>query len=685
VFARSNSGTGHDSGNEPPFGRRIIREQGRYTAKFVLAVLSTFGMLVAFISTLSKESLRRWIQAHPYPIFIASVTMLLLVLVMGNYVWAVTKRYRALDRATRAREVAGSEPTHADALLELLAFFGRGPIGQDLLQSGNVQAPTEALERLLTDPDRFRRAAAELLRMSLVEIDPVDGKMTLRRVAQENARGQLSIENPDAARALGELAQSILAASDPGTPDRDDAEEAYRLSREHLIASGSTHSSDPSVRRLVIHQVRRLYREGNDAEGSALGELSLGHWRQAFGRDDPQTLALAVEVGSALRRLGRWREAKDLNLDTLGRLRSVAGTDDQVYLLCARSRGLDLALLGDYALALDHDLRLLPSFERAYGRDHLETLQLRNEIAISLRCLGRYGEALEYDRQTYVKRQGILGPEDTGTLTSRFAIARDLRMLGRVGEAHKVLTGVSSVLSRNLSVSKQFQLVVEADLAVSLRRCGRYSEALAQAEASFRHHEAAFGSEHRETLRVGINVVTDLRIAGRLQDAGSLGQRIVAGWTAAVGADHPNTLAAQAALASVLRAQGDPLASLRMDQPIVLKLTGLFGEAHPSALAVLTNMASDLAMLGEKHNAHLASERSFRLHAGALGREHPHTLAAGGNLSLDRRADGDYTGADKLRASTLRAIDRALGPDHPDSKRITQYGRMALDIEPMMD
>jgi tetratricopeptide (TPR) repeat protein len=611
--------------------------------------------------------------------------MLLLVLAMGNYAWAVTKRYRELDRATRPREVARSESPYADALLVLLASFGRGPVGQDLLQSGNVRAPTEALERLLTDPDRLRRAAAELSRVSLVEVDPVDGKMTLRRVAQENARGQLSIENPDAARALGELVQSILAASDPGTPDRDDAAEAYRLSREHLIASGSTRSSDPSVRQLVIHQIRRLYREGNYAEGTALGGLSLGHWREAFGRDDPQTLALAVEVASGLRRLGRWREAMDLNLDTLGRLRSVAGTDDQVYLLCAKSHGLDLALLGDYALALDHDLRLLPSFERAFGRDHLETLELRNEIAISLRCLGRYEEALEYDRQNYAKRQGILGPEDTGTLTSWFAIARDLRMLGRVGEAHEALTGVSSVLGRNLSVSRQFQLVVAGDLAVSLRRCGRHPEALAQAEESFRQVEATFGSEHRETLRVGINVVSDLRIADRLRDAESLGQRIVAGWTAAVGADHPNTLVAQVALASVLRAQGDPLASLRVDQPVVLKLTELFGEAHPSTLAALTNMASDLAMLGQKHSARVAGERSFMLHAGALGREHPHTLATGGNLSLDRRADGDYTGADKLRASTLRAIDRALGPDHPDSKRITRYERMTLDIEPMMD
>jgi tetratricopeptide (TPR) repeat protein len=471
--------------------------------KFVLTVIGTFGTLVAFISTLSKESLRDWIQAHPYPVFIAFAATVLLALAMGSYAHALAARYRDLDRATRAREVAKSESAYADALLELLAFFGRDPVGRDLLQPSNVRAPTEALGRLLTDPGLLRQAATELLRLSLVEVDPADGTMTLRRVARETTLGQLSIENPGAARALRELVQSILAASDPGTPDRDDAEEAYRRSRRHLIASGSTRSPDPRVRRLVINQVRRLYRAGHFAEGSDLGEFSLGHWQEAFGSNDRQTLALAVEVGTALRRLGRWREAIDLNLDTLGRLSSVAGTGDRVYLLCARSRGLDLALLGDYATALGNDRQLLPSFEQAFGRDHLETLQLRNEIAISLRCLGRYGEALEHDRQTHARRQGILGPEDTGTLTSRFAIARDLRMLGRSGQAHEVLAGVSSALGRKPVVSRQFQLVVEADLAVSLRRCGRCPEALARAEEAFRQYEAAFGPGHRETLRGG--------------------------------------------------------------------------------------------------------------------------------------------------------------------------------------
>lgn len=106
-----------------------------------------------------------------------------------------------------------------------------------------------------------------------------------------------------------------------------------------------------------------------------------------------------------------------------------------------------------------------------------------NDIAIILRCLGDFEKALELDQKIFSQRQASFGNEDTSTLTSQFVIARDLRMLGRVYEAHEMLVSVSSILIQKRSLSRQFQLVVGADLIVWLRRCGKYPEALAQAES----------------------------------------------------------------------------------------------------------------------------------------------------------------------------------------------------------
>lgn len=658
-----------------------MREYGRYMTKSVPGLAGGVLTLIAVMGLVTSRTFRHWAQAFYYPNAIYVVMTLGLALPTLAF---FVRRHRMLARAAQGREVAGKRSAEALALLDLLSFFASGPVDEDLLQA-DAPAPNEVFRRILSDPDALRRAAVELSHTSLAEVDERNRRIRVRSIAQALARGQLSRENPVLAQNLAKLAQSMLAASDPGTPDRDDSAEDYRRSRRHLIPSGATLSPDHPVRRLVINQICRLYREGSYIEAVELGWPALSYWREAFSRDDRQTLQLAVAIGWALRRLGRCEEAMRLNRDTLERLRSLFGTDDQDYLLCAGSFGIDLALLGDYAKALEHDLNLLPAYERVFGRRLLETLHLCNDIAIWLRCLGNFERALEFDRFVFVQRQEDLGSDDTGTLTSQFAIARDLRMLGQISEAHDTLVGVVATLARKRPRSQQFDLVAGADLIVSLRRYGRYPAALAQGEVIFRQHETAYGPEHRETLRTGINFMNDLRIAGRLLEARTLGERIVAGCTSTAGPDHPNTLAARANLASVLRADGNPSGTLREDEDLVRKFTELFGEAHPSTLVVLTNMASDLAMMGEATRARQASERSHRLHVQSRGHDHPATLATAANLSLDRRRDGDHTGADELRARTLRAYDARLGVTHPETQLVTEYGRVILDIEPMMD
>jgi tetratricopeptide (TPR) repeat protein len=655
VFTERNSGKerGAMNGHHAPGG--FVRGYVRYITSYILTAMGVFVTLGTVISRLTGESLRHWTQAYSLPIFIAWVTTLLLTVPALKY---MGRQCREQERSIKLHHRVSELSDGAAALFEILTFLGPEPVDESLLRpASDIRAPTEVLQRIVTDPDYLRRALAELSGISLAEFDQATRKIRVRRIELAIARSQLSMENPALAQGLGKLVQSILAASDPGVPDRDDAEEIYRQSRKHLITSGAILSSDSRVRQLVIHQIRRLYRAGSYTEAVALGFGALSYWREAFGSNDRQTLALAVEVGWAWRRLGRWEEAIRLNRDTLERLKSRFGTDDKYYLLCARSDGIDMALLGDYGKALENDLQLLPSHRRVLGPVHLETLQLRSEIAIILRCLGRFGEALEHDRYTVAQRQVILGDEDTSTLISQFAIARDLRMLGQIHEAYEILDGIRSILAGKPFVSRQFELLTESELALSLRSLGRYPEALARGEAVLRKYHDVFGPEHRETLRAGINFINDLRIAGRLHEARNLGERIVASLTAIVGADHPNTLAAQANLASVLRAEGHPEASLRIDEHVAAKFTTLLGEAHPHTLAVRTNIASDLAMTGQTDRACEVGERSYHLHVATRGHHHPATLATAANLARDRHPDGDHVASERVTLVIEPAMD----------------------------
>ena len=167
----------------------------------------------------------------------------------------------------------------ADALFTLLAFFAPEPIYKELiLQPGKVDAPTEALQEVLDDPGEYRRASRQLARFSLAKINGVRDVIQIHRVVQAVTQGQLEREDPETAQSLRALVYSLLAASDPNAPDRDDSEEAYERSRQHIIVACVLKSPDPLVRRLIINQVRRLYRRGGFRES-----LNLAGPRSASG------------------------------------------------------------------------------------------------------------------------------------------------------------------------------------------------------------------------------------------------------------------------------------------------------------------------------------------------------------------------------------------------------------------
>jgi tetratricopeptide (TPR) repeat protein len=574
----------------------------------------------------------------------------------------------------------------ADAFFKLLTFFGPEPIYEELIvQPGKVPDLPRSLERVLSENSECRQAARELARFSLARINGVRNVIQVHRVVQAVTQGQLIREEPEAAAQFRDVAHALLAASDPNAPDRDDSEDAYERSRQHLIPSGALESANPLVRRLVINQVRRLYRRGGYTESLNLGEPALRLWREKFGPDDPQTLALAVEVGSALRSIGRWQQALELNEDTLGRLKRSFGEEDQTYLTCARSYGIDLSVRGRYAAALENDLHLLPLYERVFLPEHLDTLQMRNNIAISLRCLGRFEEALEYDRGTLASRERVLGPADTGTLTSRFAVARDLRRMGRYDDALDEIRAVNEILEHKEERWNHFRLLAAQDLGVALRRVGFYTEARDQGEMVLERQTALLGEKHRTTLRTGINIIIDRRLTDDLKGAEELGRWTVQAWEDTVAPDHPNTVAARVNLAIVLHARNNPQAARELNERALDDFTRIFGEAHPSPIVVMTNLASNLAAIGEVRRARELGEHAVELSRQVRGIDHPCTLATAANLSVDRRADGDPAGAQELHEDALTRYRRSLGTEHPEVRTAARNGRVTLDIEPMMD
>jgi Tetratricopeptide repeat/NB-ARC domain len=571
----------------------------------------------------------------------------------------------------------------AEHLFNLCAFFSPEPIaGELLLEHAHAVTEPPGLPELLSSAPRFRAAASQMHRLSLVKVDGAHDQIQMHRVVQAVTRGHLRQERPDAFRAYRSAVDTLLAESNPGNPDRAANDAAYDLSLQHLESEPDFLSTDqPALRRLIIDQVRRLHLRGSHTEAVWFGQDALRVWQQRLGPEDLDVLTMAVEVAIAMRSDAHAADARDLIRSTRRVLLERYGEDHEITLLAANTYGADLRSRGELTEALELDLSLLPRFEAVFGADHNRTLNVRNNIAADYRRLGRHQQALDTDQQTFRDRRRILGPDDPITLTSLDAVARDLRDLGHYQEsldtARKVVEGFAATRGREnldwLNARKSF--------AAALRKAGYHWDALQESEDVVQRYRDYLGSDHTYTLRAAANLINDRRAWGELARAEELGREIM---ERSQTVRFPSDLryATLVSLASVMRAAGRPEEARRSDQQAREGLVDAYGDVHPFTLKASINYASDLAACGDLAAAIRAGQETLGKCGDSLGESHPDTLMAAANLAIDEAASGNQEAADLLLAGALRRYADTLTTEHPEARAAAARIRLTAEIEP---
>ncbi len=571
----------------------------------------------------------------------------------------------------------------AEHLFNLCAFFSPEPIAAELLlRKADVVTEPPGLRDTLSHSRRFRAAASRLGRLSLAKVDGARDLIQVHRVVQAVTKGRLEQDRPDSFHAYRAAAETLLAESNPGNPDRSASDVIYDLSLQHLESDRSFFkTSNPALRRLIIDQVRRLHLRGGHAEAMRFGQDALEVWRKRLGRDDLQVLTLAVEVAIAMRWDGHAADASDLIQKTLRLLKSRYGDEHEVTLLCANTQGADLRTRSQFEEALRQDRDLLPKFERVFGSNHDRTMNVRNNLAADYRRLGRFQEALEIDQRTYEDRSSILGPNDLRTLTSYDAVARDLRGLGLYQEsldiAREVMKGFAIAGGReNLDM-----LNARKGFAAALRKVGYPWESLQESEDVVQRYRDYLGPEHTYTLRAAANLINDRRAVGYLVRAEELAEEVLdrcreAGFPFDLG------YGTMVNLASVLRADGRVQEAQRFDLQAWHGLADAYGDLHPFTLEAGINYASDLAACDDLAAAIRVGQETLAKCRNSLGENHPDTLMSAVNLAIDEAASGNLAEADRLLDDALRRYEDTLTTEHPEARAAAQWTRLTAEIEP---
>ena len=545
----------------------------------------------------------------------------------------------------------------AEHLFNLCAFFSPEPIAVELfLNNAQAVSGPPGLREFLSSSPRFRAAASQMHRLSLVKVDAARDQIQMHRVVQAVTRGQLRQNRPDAFLEYRAAVDILLAESNPGNPDRGSNDTVYDLSLQHLESDRNfLVTANPALRRLIIDQVRRLHLRGGHVEAMRFGQDALRVWRDRLGRDDLQVLAMAVEVAIAMQLDGRAADARRLILETHSVLEQRYGDQHEVTLLSANAYGTDLRTRGQFNEALELDLGLLPKFEHVFGPEHERTLNVRNNIAADYRRLGRFHEALDIDQRTFEDHSRILGPADPRTLYAHDMVADDLRRLGRYQESLDIVRKVVRAYAAAGVRENPNWLNARTGFAAALRKAGHHWDALQESEDVVQRYRDYLGLDHALTLRAAANLINDRRSVGELSGAEELGLEICERSRAA-GSPVEIMYAAMVNLASVLRAGGRPEEARRYDMQARDALISIYGDLHPFTLAAGINYAADLAACGDLAAAIRIGQDTLVNCRSTLGEDHPDTLMAVANLAIDVAASGDLAGADRLLADVLAAM-----------------------------
>jgi tetratricopeptide (TPR) repeat protein len=589
----------------------------------------------------------------------------------------------------------------ATQLLRQLTAFAAEPIPLALLTSqmdGTRHAPSGRLPAdlaaALGSVQRRKAVLGHITQLSLAAValdHAADGgpMLAMHQVTRDLWRTAMNRRTVEETR---HVAHRLLCDADPRAPLEPANWRRYLQLWRNLVPTRALECeriADPedpcsALPATVVEIVRALRAKGELTAAVQLAEAALEAWAPLLGAD-----AIALTLVRLPLFLGLWQlemadEALGQVEQVLRRLEPVRAEYPDEYLHASNGRAACLRALGKWSESLASDRAAHRWAVEFLDPDELPAIRAGHNYAVALRTMGRFADALELDTQCYARCLDREGPGFDSTLTvhSFSNIAQDRRELGEYEAAVRLGEQALNRMGEAIGDRRhQYFLMARKDMAIALRKAGRYPEAFELSRELVQDYLAVYGREHFETAAAHNALANDLRSNERFVEA-ELEARFAYETCAALAADHPFTAACGVGLAAALRALGLGKEAMELDEEAVRILTARLGEQHPYTLAALTDLATDLAAAGRTAEAAILGERTLELSRSVRGPEHPYTLLCAANLAFDLRSIGREGPAAELLRETLGRYVATLGGTHPLCVAASAGIRATAEIEP---
>jgi eukaryotic-like serine/threonine-protein kinase len=325
-------------------------------------------------------------------------------------------------------------------------------------------------------------------------------------------RKQQALENEKKAISERQISQAVQTFLQQDLLRQTDATEQANAMRQ--LGSALDVKANPTIRELLDR---------------AAAELTPAKIEGKFPGQRGAQASILKTVGDSYRGIGAYDRALDFLTRAIDISRELNGADNPETLAIANDLGLAFLAAGKLPQATALFEHALDVQVKTLGEDHPDTLKTLINLAWANLDAGKFPASIELYKRVLASQMKKLGPDHADTLNTMHYLAGAYLYSGKLAEAIALYESASVGRTKTLGANHPETIATLNNLAVAYQDAGEQARAIAIFEQVLQARLTQLGADHPDTLSTMNFLITAYRTVGKREQALPLMQRVVEG------------------------------------------------------------------------------------------------------------------------------------------------------------
>ncbi|KAF4948637.1 hypothetical protein FGADI_9541 [Fusarium gaditjirri] len=456
-----------------------------------------------------------------------------------------------------------------------------------------------------------------------------------------------------------------------------DSAEAH-LSREIHDLEKHLGTDNWQIFDLKAELIHLLSAQKKTDEATKMCEALKACMQEKHGTSHPLHVRAELFLADFYREQNRWDEAENLLLEAKNILVELAPEHQLTIHACEELASI-FAERGKAREAEKEFAQVLKVVKETLHADHQFASRMTERYADFLEKQGEVTEAGELRNQQIRESDAARKVAQLFTEHNR---GRESMLEGKLDQAEEILSNVkqkaemrakSEALDADKFKFKRAAMMATRNLALVVRRQGRFAEAETLQRELKKRIEMEAGQPDRETLNVTFDLARTLQMQMNWVEAEEMQLIVKGGRSALLGPTHEDTVNASKNLVEIYRKQNKEHEAENEMKTVRSACEERLGLCHRDTLKAIRELATMYLLSGKLELAEEELVTVVSISLGIFGPYTEETLSAKSNLGLVYIAQGRLAKAEELLKGTLEDMRKHLGHEHQFTTKTIEH------------